>query len=168
MNEIWVVDTSSIIEVRRKVQHSRQRFVFDALTDLVNKEVLVYPKKVVEELAQICIPNSENVDLPLEWAKQNQAKATRFPLDYMVLKEILAHPQVQRVLDPDKVGVEEADPYVLTLALQLSREGFDVRVLVEETRDRPDKLSMNTACGHLRLISLKMSGFLEEKGIWRP
>lgn len=166
MTEIWVADTSSIIEVRRRVQRQKQRSVYNALTDLVNADLLVYPKKVVDELERMCLPNSENVDLPLEWAEHNRARATRFPIDYNVLKEILAHPQVCKVLDPDKVGVEEADPYVLTLAKQLAYDGYDVRVLAEEVKDRPDKISINTACGHLRLISLRMAAFLGEKEIW--
>lgn len=85
-----------------------------------------------------------------------------------MVKEILAHPQVSRVVDPDKAGVEEADPYVLALAVYLKREGYDVTVLTEETKNRPDKLSMNTACGLLRLWCLSIEPFLVERNIWAP
>lgn len=102
------------------------------------------------------------------WAKKNQAKATRHGVQFGMVKEILAHPQVSRVVDPDKAGVEEADPYVLALAVYLKREGYDVTVLTEETKNRPDKLSMNTACGLLRLWCLSIEPFLVERNIWAP
>lgn len=63
--------------------------------------------------------------------------------------------------------MDEADPHVLALALAL-RENADVVVIAQETKDRPDKLSIATACGVLRLVRLPVSAFLYEQGIWRP
>ena len=121
--------------------------------------------EVVKELERNSNPNSAEPDRPCEWAKSNRELATRHGTDYAALKQILSHPQVRRVVDQDKIGVEEADPYVLALAYKL-RETHNVTVLTEETRDRPDKLSMNTACGLLKLVSLRMEAFLEDRGIW--
>jgi hypothetical protein len=75
--------------------------------------------------------------------------------------------QVQEVLDPDKLGVEEADPYVLALAIYLQQQGKQVMVLTEERKDRPDKISMTTACGVLRLPCLPVHMFLRINGIWQ-
>jgi hypothetical protein len=71
-----------------------------------------------------------------------------------------------RVVDPNNTGVEEADSYVLALAVHLKRLGHEVTVLTEETKNRPDKLSMNTACGLLRLWCLAIEPFLVDRGIW--
>jgi hypothetical protein len=70
------------------------------------------------------------------------------------------------VIDPDKSGEDEADPHVLALSLYLSDEGFAVTVVTEDRKDRPDKISLNTACGLLRLPCLPLRIFLRRLGIW--
>jgi hypothetical protein len=51
------------------------------------------------------------------------------------------------LLDPDKPD-EQADPYVLAVALDLKTGGFDVCVVTDDRRDRlPTKLSLATAAG---------------------
>jgi hypothetical protein len=140
------------------------------LDEYVERGVMVYPKKVVEELERHRNPNSEEPDLPYEWVKRNEQKATRHGTRYDIVRTLLAHPQVMRVLDPDKSGgAEEADIYVLALAEQLRTEQrAEVVVLVEETKDTPTKLSMSTACGHLRLLRLPIVAFVEEQGLNGP
>ena len=81
------------------------------------------------------------------------------------VREVLAHPQVRNVLDPDKTGVDEADPYVLGLAVFLKDQG-EVTIITEERKDRPGKMSLNTACGLLRLYCLSMEPFLAQQKIW--
>jgi len=73
--------------------------------------------------------------------------------------------QVRRVLDPDK-DHEEADPYVLALALKLRAAGHPVGVITEDRRSRPTKLSLSDACGLLRIVSMSMEPYLEQQGIW--
>ena len=165
MDELWVADTSSIVEVRRIVRRQDQDGVFRALSQLVNDDVLIYPVQVVKELERYKGGGSGQ-DRPYEWVKENQEHATRHGTDFESLKAILEHPQVRQIVDPDKIGVEEADPYVLELAARF-RETYAVTVLTEEIRDKPAKLSMNTACGLLRLVPLRMGAFLVQQGIWQ-
>lgn len=165
MDEIWIVDTSSVIEVRRRVPVKMQDQVYEQLTALVNTNVIVYPVQVFDEIKRFSNLNSGKPDRPYEWISHNKDHATRNGTDYNILKNILEHPQVRRVVDPDKLGVEEADPFVLALACNL-RDTYLVRILSEETKDRPDKISIYTACGHLRLVSMRMEAFLQEQGIW--
>ena len=47
---IWVVDTSSIIEIRRSVPNVRRQSVFGSMSALVTDGRLMYPKQVVDEL----------------------------------------------------------------------------------------------------------------------
>jgi hypothetical protein len=68
---------------------------------------------------------------------------------------------VPDVIDKES-QVEEADPYVLALALEIRAGGQKVVVVTEERRDRPDKLSMNTACGLLRVPCLPVQALLRE------
>jgi hypothetical protein len=160
-----VIDTSSIIAVRRLVPRGEQPKVFGKLDLLIASDALVYPVQVVDELERYADTTSGNPDLPFQWAKRNQPKATRHGPQFEKVREVLAHPQVRNILDPDKTGVDEADPYVLGLAMLLKDHG-EVIVITEERRDRPGKLSLNTACGLLRLYCLSMEPFLAQQGIW--
>ena len=164
---VWVIDTSSVTEIRRKFTREDQKAIYSKLDEYVERGVMVYSKKVVAELERNRKPNSEEPDLPYEWVKRNEQNATRYADNYDIVKRLLAHPQVRKVLDPDKTGgEEEADIYVLALAEQLRTEhGAEVVVLVEETKDTPTKISMSTACGHLRLLRLPMVAFVEEQGL---
>ena len=166
MSEIWVVDTSSILEVRRRIPGPSLRGVYSKLTNLVENDQLVFPIQVFRELEYYYKNSPQGSDLPYEWAMTNKKRATRYKTDYQILRNILQHPQVGNVVDHNKVGgAEEADPYVLSLAFQLKDE-YEVTVLAEEIRDRSDKISINTACGLLRLVPLRMGAFLNQRGIW--
>jgi hypothetical protein len=163
--EIWVIDTCSVIQIRRIFSPAQQRAVYEELTGKVESGTLVYPKKVVEELERN--RKSEKPDPPYEWAHRNEKRATRHGPVLAELKEILAHPQVRNVFDPNKsIGVDEADPHVLALAQYLKKQGALATVITEETRNRPDKLSMNSACGLLRLFCLPIEPYLREQGLW--
>lgn len=75
--------------------------------------------------------------------------------------------EVPDLLDVSKTSTtDEADPYVVGLALKLSREGETVTVITEETRDSPDKTSMSSACGVMRIPSISIRVFLARTGIW--
>lgn len=80
------------------------------------------------------------------------------------MKEVLA--EVGDVLDKDKpTTVDEADPYILARALELQREGRRVRVITEETRNRPNKLALATAAGLLGLAAVTLLPFLKGQGV---
>ena len=161
----FVIDTSSLIEVRRIVPKARVPAVLRALTRFVDVGELVFPAEVDDELDRFRKPGLED---PIgDWVAASKRRATRFGPQFEHLKTVLADPQARRVVDPEKDGVDEADPHVLALALAL-RENADVVVIAQETKDRPDKLSIATACGVLRLVRLPVSAFLYEQGIWRP
>ncbi len=164
-DDIAAIDTSSIIQLRDlQITRSELPIVLGKLTDLVNGNSLVFPKEVIPELERHINPDSRS-QLLLDWTRSNSTIATRHTVPLDTLKLVLE--RVPDVLDPDKLGIEEADHYVLALAYHLNQEGHQVTVLTEETRDRAYKWSMTRACGHLRLVRLPIEGFLHEKGIWR-
>ena len=165
-SEIWVADTSSLSGIRRidEIGVAREATVLKKLERFVESGQIVYPKPVVDELGQYA--SGDKPFRPYEWAKRHKDAIVRQADLFETTKELLADAQIQLVVDAAKaIGEEEADPYVLALAVKLKREGHEVTVLTEERRDRPSKLSLNTACGLLRVYCLPVRAFLVQQGL---
>ncbi|MBI4455275.1 MAG: DUF4411 family protein [Acidobacteria bacterium] len=158
---VAVIDTSSIIEIRRSVQNARKQDVFDELARLAGAGELYFPKEVLKELKRAADPS--NPDQQFAWARKVEASATSFPVPFETVREVLA--AVPRVIDPDKQGADEADPYILALAIELQKVGKKVVVVTEETRETPTKMSLRTAAGILGLPSIPLGAFLESRNI---
>jgi hypothetical protein len=79
--------------------------------------------------------------------------------DVSIVAEVMAS-QAGRVVDTEKTI--DGDPYVVALALELSRNGYSVTVVTEDVNDRPNRISMATACAHLHLPHLRLNEFLAE------
>lgn len=162
-NEIWVIDTSSIIEIRQKYKKEDQIIIYDKLSSLINQERLVYPVQVFDELDRATNKKKIDKDLPYKFAKETKKEATRFGYQHEYLTEVLSHPEVSTIVDHEKVGVEEADPYILALAVYLKNNNMDVTVITEEKNDTPFKISMSSACGILKLYSIPIVPFIKDK-----
>lgn len=155
---VWVIDTSSIVEIRRSVESSRRSGVFKDLAALVAQHRLLFPRQVLDELARVADPAAP--DHQYLWAKQNQGTACEKAPSLDSVKAVLGI--ASRVLDPAKdVGVEEADPYVLAKATELRNDGVDGRIITEEKNDTPRKMSLRTASGLLGIPSVPLRAFLE-------
>lgn len=160
---VWVIDTSSICEVRRAVPIAVRKQTFAGLTKLVNDGRLVYPPEVLDELkrtADLKAPDEQYL-----WAKTNSEVANaRGKCELSDVKPVLD--AVPNVLDPQKdSGAEEADPYVLAVARKLRSEGVDARVVTQETKDSPSKMSLNTAAGILGIPCVPLKAFLTAESI---
>lgn len=53
-DRVWVIDTSSILEIKQKVPKLARRRCLDGLQSLVESGHLVYPRQVVQELERGC------------------------------------------------------------------------------------------------------------------
>jgi hypothetical protein len=159
---VWVIDTSSICEVRR-LPNANKAAVFARLDALVTAGRLVFPPEVLEELKRQADPDSP--DAQFRWAQDNAAVATPpATCTFDETKAVLAI--VPDVLDPAKdAGAEEADPYVLAAARKIRQTGVDARIVTQEARDTPTKMSINTAAGVLGIPSLPLRGLLLAEGI---
>jgi len=124
-----------------------------ALTDLIAAGRLRFPPEVVGELERY--EGKEN--LALTWAKQN-SDGVHAPNLNLVAEVLEAVPEV---LDPDKEGVEEADPYVLAIGLEVLREGHDARIVTEEFKTTVAKMDLGSAAGYLRLPSVSLRTMLK-------
>ena len=128
------------------------------MTTLVQGGTVVFPKQLVAELERMADPKSP--DAQYQWAKENEPKATECSPTLEEVQQVLA--VVPTVLDPEKdTGAEEADPYVLALAVHLQKEKKDVRIVTEETKDTPRKMSLRTAAGLLGIASVPLKAFLQ-------
>ena len=161
---VWVIDTSSICQIRRQFQNTVKPRVFERLTELVSEERLVFPPEVIGELERGA-EDRKRPDAQLAWAKLNEDVAcAELTCSFEEIRDVLA--EVPTVLDPDKdSGAEEADPYVLAVALRLRANGVDARIVTEERTDTPTKMSLNTAAGLLGIPSLPLGGFIVKERI---
>lgn len=159
---IWVVDTSAVIEIKSSIRRDQRSRVFDAFTALVRVGRLKFPGQVVHELKRDV--EGHPPDQACTWALSVETAACDVAASYDEVKAVLA--VVPDVLDSAKEsGVDEADPYVLALAARLRVEGHDARVVVQEVKDTPKKLSLNTACGIPGIPSVPLLGLLRAEGI---
>jgi hypothetical protein len=151
MSRIWVADTCALLDVRRSVvpsdtrqTHSARKQVFKRLEELVNAGRLVFPHETYNELkegnAQL---DDAAQDHPFHFVERCKKIALR-AANLEIVKELGAHALVRRVVDPN-AEKDEADIYVLSVAVELQRAGREVGVLTQERKDLATKLSMNTA-----------------------
>jgi hypothetical protein len=156
---IWCIDTSSIISLRSQFSRENHRKILDGLSELVADGRLRFPREVVGELERY-----EGADNPaLNWAQARQGAATQLQPSFDDVAAVLA--EVPEVIDVDKEGVEEADAYVLALALRLTRDGQDARVVTEEFKTTVAKMPLGSAAGYLRIPSVSIRTMLKFEGI---
>jgi Domain of unknown function (DUF4411) len=172
MPDIWVIDTCSVIEIRRtslQIPRAKQPAIYRALTALVTEGILVYPRQVLAELERqtSTIKAKGQIDLAYEWAHQNAEEACKHATDYRALRDALAVEGVEDLLDSDKAGgVEPADPYVLGLAHQL-RGSHEPCVITEDRKNAPDKIGLASAVGLVGIPVVPIRAFLRNRNIWR-
>lgn len=120
------MDASSIIIVRTSFSRKDQELVYQGMHALAEAKRLFFPNEVIKELERYA--GKENP--ALQWVRSCDSKALSVDCDFTRVKSILA--LVPEILDSDKEGTEEADPYILTVAQTLKEAGKDVRVVTEE------------------------------------
>ena len=100
--------------------------------------------------------------MPYSWAKAHEAKACHPDRLVAEAKAILdAHPDL---IDPDSVGTDPADPYLIALAQKLRNGGVDARIVTNDTRQINNKVSVAAVSGLLGIPSTVMRLFLRGEG----
>jgi hypothetical protein len=151
-DQLYVIDTSSILAVRETFGKSKERKVFAGLTVLVTDGRLFFPSEVCGEVERGVqkIP-----DTPTGWISSCRKQAEK-KADLQMVREVLE--VAPEVLDSDSPH-EPADPYVVALALGL-RGGFlaglEVTIVTEDRKDKPRKVSLATAAGMLGLPTVPL------------
>jgi hypothetical protein len=155
--QVWVIDTSSVIELRQ-IPHADRRPVLAALDALVEADCLLFPMQVLPELDRMS-------DVAHAWAKRNNARATRYGYLYSEGAQVLK--RLPRLIDPTKVGaIDPADPYVIALAQALVKDGHTPSVITDDTKNRPMRTSLAAAAGVYGFPSMPMAIFLMTQQIY--
>ncbi|WGY03732.1 hypothetical protein QI633_08190 [Nocardioides sp. QY071] len=153
---VIVVDSSTIIEIKKRVPADQQWDVYDQMLTLVRQGRLAFPSQVKRELAA-----ERHPDMPGPWcARAYRERQHADPIDE-TLAEIL--PFIEQVVDanadPDR---EPADPYVAAMAWELIGRGYDVAVATDDVVDRlPLKISLRSACEGLGIAVWTCDTFVE-------
>ena len=169
----FVIDSSSILVVGESAGEYGvpKTGILNSLKSLVNDGKLVYPAQVVDEVRR-----HSRSEQSL-WVSENKERAGRYGTDYNMLKEIMSHKIASKVIDIGKpVNVDEADPYLLELALRLKNKpqlplglgnpsDCTVTLITEEVRNKANKVSLSQAAGVLGIPCVKMEFFLLNEGI---
>jgi rRNA maturation endonuclease Nob1 len=152
---IFILDSSVIIELKRKVPADRQWELAKRMELMIEKGRITFPPQVLRE-----IRGQPHTDIPEAWVLAVAPKITH--------PNTPAYEHVEVVMDvaADLIDVDTeidpADPYVIALALEMYGEGFDVCVVTADVVDRePLKISMRTACERLRMPWMDADDFVD-------
>ena len=149
---IYVLDTSSIIQIKCDVKAEHQWELAKNMERMVEQEKITFPRQVTRE-----IRGQLHTDLPEAWVLGVDRK--------IVIDCEPGHEYIEEVMDKAGNVIESdtdsdpADPYVLALALQIWRSDRDVVVVTEDITDRPLKISIKKACQILGLSMLRLEDF---------
>jgi hypothetical protein len=156
---VWVLDTSALVNFKVLISAAEQWQAFRELERLVEQGRIAMPRQVIREASEIAHP-----DVPGAWAAGVRSRLL-YPLDadYGHVQRVMR--DAGDVLDPNK-ATEDADPYVLALALQIQAAGRRSVVVTDDEVDRaPIKISMATACSRLGVDRTDSRTFLSNCGI---
>lgn len=153
---VWILDTSALVEAKAALSVADQWQTFKLLEDMVRAGTVAMPRLVIREISEIAHP-----DLPGAWAP-GVRDIQQHPLDpgWEHVQRVMA--EAGDVVDPNKTK-EDADPYVLALALQLLDQGKEVCVVTEDRVDR-NRIAVTTACDRLGLPHCSVRDFLSGLG----
>lgn len=154
---VWILDTSALVEAKSALSVADQWQTFKLLEDMVRAGTVAMPRLVIREISEIAHP-----DLPGAWAP-GVRDSQQHPLDpeWEHVRRVMA--EVGDVVDPNKTK-EDADPYVLALALQLVQQERDVCVVTEDRVDR-NRIAVTTACDRLGIPHCSVRDFLGGLGV---
>ena len=137
---------------------NQQWAAFRHLEQMVSDGSIALPRHVINEVGHMTHP-----DMPGAWATGMRDRSPHSPqADYAYLCHVMK--VSGDVVDVNKAS-EDADPWVLALALQLQESMLlKICVVTEDTVDR-NRISMITACERLNLRSCQIRDFLDHCGI---
>ena len=158
-SEVWVIDSSSIIAVREQVSRVHERKVFNALSSLTNGSRLHWPPEVTQEVEAALIADSA-----VAWVKAHRESGERTP-QMETVKSVLR--KAPLLVDPEAMR-EQADTYVVAVALEMASDDLfapTVTIITEDRRDKPAKLSLATAAGLHGIPTIPLRAFLSSQQI---
>lgn len=152
---VVVIDTSAIIETKRTIPTDQQWDLFARMLVLVEEGRLTFPGQVAREVAR-----QKHPDMPGAWCAKATKRVQRGDPAEQTLVAIL--PSIRQLVDDSaEYENEPADPYVVAMAYELARAGYDAVVVTEDRVDRlPLKIAMATACETLGITTWDCETFV--------
>ena len=157
-SHVCVLDTSALVDFKSLIPVSEQWSAFKTMEQMVLDGSIAMPRQVLTEASEVAHP-----DMPGAWAA-GQRKLLVHPLDAAV------DPYVKHVMsvagDVVEAGkdAEEADPYVVALALEIANAGYEVCVVTSDRVDHGQiKIALATACDRLGVKVSSPPDFLTSK-----
>lgn len=157
----YIIDTSSLVKLNKDNPLDVFPTIWGKLKDLINKDRLVAPKEVFNEINQ-------NDDQLSKWAK-NQKKMFKEPTP----KQIKL---VQEILNkyPSLIKADrryDADPWVIALAIELATSLQKTiisikRIVVSEEKLRGDKVKIPLVCDEYQIENMDIITMFRTEG-WK-
>ena len=154
MGLVFVLDANALIDMKG-IAVADQWDVFSTLAEHVDVGKVAIPLHVINEVGG---PKVQHPDMPGAWAKGMQPRI-RHPLEADPGFVAAVMTETPTLLDPE-ADTEQADPYVLALALQLRKDGHEPIVVTKDRTDRPPRISLFTACTHFGVECWWLEDFL--------
>lgn len=162
---IWVMDTSSILSIKHRIQPKYRPDHLTQLTKFINSDLVVCPPQVVKELTEVKKPDQYSA-----WAKNVKQKACRFGgCQHMMLTAMAERAVAQCIEHLESNGSNDpADPWVIAHALHLRDEkGLDVTVVTDErAKYKKARASLNIAAGALNFPAINYETMVAKLGTW--
>lgn len=166
---IYVMDTSGLLDLKRDLSQEpkeEKERVWKAVRERMDRGNVVFPVHVLWELKRHH-HETEKDDWPYETvAAADPDKAMPFSDMDMTseVRRVLA--SCSAVLDAKKAsGADEADPWVVAMALKLVEDGERVVVVSDDRKDTVVKMSLRTACGIHGIGTISARAFAHQTAI---
>ena len=160
-SNFYIIDTSSLVELNRHNPLDVFPTIWDKLTELIDKNRLVAPKEVLNEISQ-------NDDQLSKWVK-NQKKMFKEPTPRQIklVKEILN--KYPSLIKSDRKY--DADPWVIALAIESATDPQKTiitikRIVVSEEKLRGNKVKIPFICNEYKIVYMDIITMFRTEG-WR-
>jgi hypothetical protein len=153
-DQILVIDSSSLINMKTVIRVNDQWWFFDGLLARLKEGRVLVPREVAKEVSEIDHP-----DMPGAWAASTY-ELTPHPSSstYESVQKVME--AASEVIEAD-AEMDKADPWVLGLALDLVDRGLEPVVVTDDNVDRPRKIGLTTAAKRLGLACIGLPEALE-------
>lgn len=156
---VYVLDASSLIDFKKSViPMAKQWEVFKELEAMVRNGRIAVCRQVINEVSNI-----NHADVAGAWVLGIRDHcAHTIDVDEAWIQFVLSE-------EPDLVDyskdADDADPWVVAQACQLRDAGYRVFVVTSDKTDRPQNVSIVTACERLEIMTLEPGEFLIREGL---
>jgi len=150
---MYIIDASAINHVGRQ-RHAP--LMFDVLLGMIASHQMCFPDEVLDELERLA--RGEHT---YTWAKA--AAASRFDRGAAYKHLVAVTHQVRDLVDAE-AEYESSAPCVLAQARSLFLTGHKVKVVTEDVRDKPTRISLAAACSKLDMPWCAVSQCLKDQG----